>query len=202
MDSPGWTPALVGVILAPHRRLVGGSGGPRPRLPVRVSRGLNVESGLKDGICVPLLVILLAATSATKVSPTQQRLSVSIFEQIGYGLLGGAVAATVGSMVMAWASPHGFMSLGVAPCGSTLATAAACYGLAVPPGGSGFIAAFIGGLVFGWLNQKEAPVPDRTGRRWGWVVRGVDVRPVRSGGGWPPTAPLRRCGGASTPPSA
>ena len=60
-------------------------------------------------------------------------------------------------MVMAWASQHGFMSPEWRRV-ATLATAAACYGLAVPPGGSGFIAAFIGGLVFGWLNQKEVPV--------------------------------------------
>ena len=32
-----------------------------PRLPLRIRQGLNVESGLNDGICVPLLLIALAA---------------------------------------------------------------------------------------------------------------------------------------------
>ena len=46
--------------------------------------------------------------------------------------------------------------VGVATRGH-LGGVAACYGLAVPLGGSGSIAAFTGGLVFGWLNHKEVP---------------------------------------------
>ena len=148
---------LVAVILAPTDAALGQAVVRDPRLPVRVSQGLNVESGLNDGICVPLLLILLAATSAGEGVTNAGAAVRLIFEQIGYGLLGGVVAATVGSMVMAWASRHGFMSP-VWRRVATLATAAACYGLAVPPGGSGFIAAFMGGLVFGWLNHKEVPI--------------------------------------------
>jgi sodium/hydrogen antiporter len=56
--------ALVGVILAPTDAALGQAVVTDPRLPIRVSQGLNVESGLNDGICVPLLFILLAASSA------------------------------------------------------------------------------------------------------------------------------------------
>ena len=105
---------------------------------------------------MPLLLILLAANNADEGVINAAAALRLMFEQIGYGLLGGVVAATVGSVVMAWASRHGFMSPEWRRV-ATLATAAACYGLAVPPGGSGFIAAFMGGLVFGWLNHKEVP---------------------------------------------
>ena len=148
--------ALVGVILAPTDAALGEAVIRDPRLPVRVSQGLNVESGLNDGICVPLLVILLAATSADEGVTNAAAAVRLVSEQIGYGLLGGAVAAAVGSVVMAWASRHGFMSSEWRRV-ATLATAAACYGLAVPLGGSGFIAAFVGGLLFGWLNHEEVP---------------------------------------------
>ncbi len=148
---------LVGVILAPTDAALGQAVVSDPRLPVRVSQGLNVESGLNDGICVPLLLILLAATSADEGVINAAAALRLIFEQIGYGLMAGVGAATVGSVVMAWASRRGFMSSQWRRV-ATLATAAACYGLAVPLGGSGFIAAFAGGLVFGWLNHKEVPV--------------------------------------------
>ena len=147
---------LVGVILAPTDAALGQAVVSDPRLPVRVSQGLNVESGLNDGICVPLLLILLAATNADEGVINAAAALRLVFEQIGYGVLAGVVAATVGSVLMGWASRRGFMSSEWRHV-ATLATVAACYGLAVPLGGSGFIAAFMGGLVFGWLNHNEVP---------------------------------------------
>ena len=185
---------LVGVILAPTDAALGQAVVSDPRLPVRVSQGLNVESGLNDGICVPLLLILLAATSADEGVINAAAALRLIFEQIGYGLMAGVGAATVGSVVMAWASRRGFMSSQWRRV-ATLATAAACYGLAVPLGGSGFIAAFAGGLVFGWLNHKEVPALTELVVDGGELFAASDVRPVRSGGGRPATAPCRRRGG-------
>ncbi len=147
---------LVGVILAPTDAALGQAVVRDPRLPVRVSQGLNVESGLNDGICVPLLLILLAATNADEGVIHAAAAFRLVFEQIGYGLLAGVVAVTVGSVLIGWASRHGFMSSEWRHV-ATLAAVAACYGLAVPLGGSGFIAAFMGGLVFGWLNHEEVP---------------------------------------------
>ena len=147
---------LVGVILAPTDAALGQAVVRDPRVPVRISQGLNVESGLNDGICVPLLLILLAATSADEGAINAAAAVRLVFEQIGYGLLAGVVAATVGSVVIGWATRRGFM-LPEWRRVATLTIAAACYGLAVPLGGSGFIAAFMGGLVFGWLNQHEVP---------------------------------------------
>ena len=91
---------LVGVILAPTDAALGQAVVRDPRVPVRISQGLNVESGLNDGICVPLLLILLAATSADEGATNAAAAVRLVFEQIGYGLLAGVVAATVGSVVM------------------------------------------------------------------------------------------------------
>ena len=148
--------ALVGVILAPTDAALGQAVVTDPRLPIRISQGLNVESGLNDGICVPLLFILLAASSADEGATSAAAAVRLVFEQIGYGLLGGVIAAAVGSAVMAWAHGRGLMTPSWRRL-ATLATAAACYGLAAPLGGSGFIAAFAGGLVFGWFNRREVP---------------------------------------------
>jgi NhaP-type Na+/H+ or K+/H+ antiporter len=56
-----WSEALLlAVILAPTDAALGEAVVTLMRLPSRVRQGLNVESGLNDGICVPLFWIVLA----------------------------------------------------------------------------------------------------------------------------------------------
>src|SRR5262249_41258377 len=55
---------VLAVVLAPTDAALGQAAVTEPRLPSRISQGLNVESGLNDGICVPLLLIALAAADA------------------------------------------------------------------------------------------------------------------------------------------
>ena len=52
---------MLAVLLAPTDAALGQAVVTEPRLPSRIRQGLNVESGLNDGICVPLLLIALAA---------------------------------------------------------------------------------------------------------------------------------------------
>jgi sodium/hydrogen antiporter len=54
---------ILGVILAPTDAGLGSAVVTDARLPHIVRQSLNVESGLNDGICVPLLLILLATFS-------------------------------------------------------------------------------------------------------------------------------------------
>ena len=54
---------ILGVILAPTDAGLGNAVVTDTRLPQVVRQSLNVESGLNDGICVPLLLILLATVS-------------------------------------------------------------------------------------------------------------------------------------------
>jgi sodium/hydrogen antiporter len=52
---------VLSILLAPTDAALGEAVVTEPRLPSRIRQGLNVESGLNDGICVPLLLIALAA---------------------------------------------------------------------------------------------------------------------------------------------
>jgi NhaP-type Na+/H+ or K+/H+ antiporter len=54
---------ILAVILAPTDAGLGAAVVTDPRLPQRVRQSLNVESGLNDGICVPILLIVLATAS-------------------------------------------------------------------------------------------------------------------------------------------
>jgi sodium/hydrogen antiporter len=149
-----WPEALLlAVILAPTDAALGQAVVTLMRLPSRVRQGLNVESGLNDGICVPLFWIVLAIAQAESGAIGDGAAVRLVVEQIGYGILAGVLAGAAAAcvVVVAGRPPHLSDSwLQVVP----LAGAALAFGLADPIGGSGFIAAFVGGFVFGALRRR------------------------------------------------
>jgi len=150
-----WPEALVlAVILAPTDAALGQAVVTLPRLPSRVRQGLNVESGLNDGICVPLFFIALAVAQAEEGAIGEGAAVRLVSEQIGYGILAGVIAGAAAAGVLVLAAGRGLVSrawLQVVP----LAGAGLAFGLAQPVGGSGFIAAFVGGIVFGGLRRRR-----------------------------------------------
>jgi sodium/hydrogen antiporter len=145
---------ILAVILAPTDAALGQAVVTDPRLPSRIRQGLNVESGLNDGICVPLLFIALALAEAEAGSETNHGAVVLVVDAIGYGLLMGAVAGVAGGLVVRLARQHGLIGPGWSQI-LPVATAALAYGLAAPLGGSGFIAAFVAGFAFGRLHRDR-----------------------------------------------
>jgi NhaP-type Na+/H+ or K+/H+ antiporter len=149
-----WAEALVlAIVLAPTDAALGQAVVSDKRLPSRVRQSLNVESGLNDGICVPLLLIALAIAEAEENAFGGGHAVRIVLEEIGYGLLGGVAAGVVAAQLLRYVEPRRLVAedwLQVIP----LAAAALAYGIAAPLGGSGFIAAFVGGLVFGALELR------------------------------------------------
>ena len=88
---------ILGVILAPTDAGLGSAVVTDPRLPQVVRQSLNVESGLNDGICVPLLLIALATISGAGGESHPVRV---VVEEIGYGLLGGVAAGVLAAVVV------------------------------------------------------------------------------------------------------
>ncbi|HSD10133.1 MAG TPA: cation:proton antiporter [Candidatus Binatia bacterium] len=159
LGSLDWPEALVlAIILAPTDAALGQAVVTLPRLPSRIRQGLNVESGLNDGICVPIFFVALAVAQAEEGAIGNGAAAHLVAEELGYGILGGAIAGVAAAGVVILAGRRGFIEgswLQIIP----LAGAGLAYGIANPLGGSGFIAAFVGGLVFGALRQRpEAEV--------------------------------------------
>jgi NhaP-type Na+/H+ or K+/H+ antiporter len=164
---------VLAVILAPTDAALGQAVVTEPRIPSRVRQGLNVESGLNDGICVPLLLIALAAADVDEKMTTSSHAIHIVVEEIGYGILGGVAAGlvAVGVIVVAFRR-HGLITpawLQVVP----LAATALAYGIAVGLGGSGFIASFVAGGVFGGLVSSESEQVSRLNEEVGGVLGGV-----------------------------
>ena len=149
-----WAEALLlAVILAPTDAALGQAVVTLTRLPSRVRQGLNVESGLNDGICVPLFWIVLAIAQAESGAIGDGTAVRLVLEQIDYGILAGVAAGCVAAAVLVVAGRRGYVEGSwsqVVP----LAAAGLAFGIADPIGGSGFIAAFVGGFVFGALRRR------------------------------------------------
>ena len=150
-----WPEALVlAIILAPTDAALGQAVVTSRRLPVRVRQSLNVESGLNDGICVPLFLIALAVALAEEGAIGNGHAAQLVAEKIGYGVLGGVVAGAAAAAIVVYAGGRRFVDetwLQVVP----LAGALLAFALAEAIGGSGFIAAFVGGAIFGGLRRHR-----------------------------------------------
>jgi len=155
LGSLGWPEALIlAIVLAPTDAALGQAVVTLPALPSRIRQGLNVESGLNDGLCVPLFAVALAvATTEAGLIHGSHAVSLLV-EAIGYGILFGVIGGVAAGAVVVLAGPRGLVQaswLQIVPAaGATLA-----YTSAQAVGGSGFIAAFVGGMVFGAVHRRR-----------------------------------------------
>jgi sodium/hydrogen antiporter len=166
------TEALVlAVVLAPTDAALGQAVVADRRLPLRIRQGLNVESGLNDGICVPLLLIVLASAEIeSDLAPGRHALTI-ISEEIGFGLVGGLTAGVLASAVLAIAGRRGLVT-GPWRQLVPVAGAALAFGAAAGLGGSGFIAAFVAGGIFGGLVGRESDEAGRLSEEIGDLLDG------------------------------
>ncbi len=162
---------VLAVVLAPTDAALGQAVVTDPRLPSRVRQGLNVESGLNDGICVPLLLIVLATAEAESHVESSHHALTIVLEEIGYGIAGGVVAGLLAAVAVRIGRRHALISgpwLQVIP----VAGAALAYGVAAALGGSGFIAAFLAGMLFGRL-VRESDEASRFNEELGSLLDGL-----------------------------
>ncbi|HUA07571.1 MAG TPA: cation:proton antiporter [Solirubrobacteraceae bacterium] len=163
---------VLAVLLAPTDAALGEAVVTEPRLPSRIRQGLNVESGLNDGICVPVLLIVLAAADLEfKMSASHGAFRI-VVEEIGYGIVAGVAAGVLAAGIVIVGSRRHLIAgswLQVIPvAGATLA-----YGVAAALGGSGFIAAFVAGGFFGGLVGSDSEAASRLGEEIGALLGGV-----------------------------
>lgn len=163
---------VLAVLLAPTDAALGQAVVTEPRLPSRIRQGLNVESGLNDGICVPLLFIAIAAADVNSHVTSGHHAVTIVVEELGYGMLGGVASGLLAASVVRFAGRRQLITsswMQVVP----VAGAALAYGLAAALGGSGFIAAFLAGALFGTLVEQESEEATRLTEEIGQLLNGV-----------------------------
>ena len=88
VDLTTWEAVILAVVLAPTDAALGQAVVTEPRVPGRIRQGLNIESGLNDGICVPLLFAAVAAADVESHISHGRSPSELLLEEIGYGIVG------------------------------------------------------------------------------------------------------------------
>ena len=154
-DLPLLTVAILATMLAPTDAALGRAVVTNEAVPAPVRQALNVESGLNDGICVPILFTFLALAAGTDASTAEIALGL-VAEEIGIGLAVGVGLSVAGRYAIRAAADRGWIEEPWTQI-PVVVLALSCFGVAQAAGGSGFIACFTGGLAFGGLvkQQKE-----------------------------------------------
>lgn len=154
---PWWVAGIIGAALAPTDAALGQIVVQNKKVPERIRRTIEIESGLNDGGSVPFLLVFIAiGLAAEAFSPMGYFIDVAL-EQIvlgslvglGVGLLGGWLVLK--SREKEWITPN-FQRI------AYLALALLTFFIADVVGGSGFIAAFIGGLALGYVVKDAGEI--------------------------------------------
>lgn len=138
--------ALVGAILAPTDAGLGQAIVNSPRIPVRIRQALNVESGLNDGGAIPFFYFFLFMAASSVLVLPEQSWVLNAVALIGVGIVLGLVIGFFGGKIVDIAVRRGWMTEKYQWIGF-LALALMAWVTAESLGGSGFIAAFVGGLA-------------------------------------------------------
>jgi NhaP-type Na+/H+ or K+/H+ antiporter len=149
-----WEAGIIAAILAPTDAALGQAVISNPRVPRLIRQGLATESGLNDGIALTFVVIFLGGAEealtggslGTLLSFLGQEILAAAAIGIGIGWIGAT--ALVAAARRDWVSPV-WLQIG------TLSVGIAAYGLAVPLGASGFIAAWLTGLMLGRVTRDK-----------------------------------------------
>jgi len=142
---------LTAAVLTPTDAALGQSVVSSPDVPPRLSQTINIESGLNDGLALPF-VLMGAMLAAQALDPAHaagtETLGSKILLQITLGPVIGIALGWALAWLMDWAGNRNSMAEPAAGV-VFISTAFAAYLLAEVVGGNGFIAAFVGGMVFG-----------------------------------------------------
>lgn len=124
-------------------------------VPARIREGLNVEGGLNDGLCVPVLLIFISLAEARGVATNTMSLALTfIVQEIGIGLIVGLGVTWVGAWLIKRSSVR-CQSNSIWGQLPVVMLALTCFALAQSLHGSGYIAAFAGGILFDRLLKES-----------------------------------------------
>ena len=141
-----WIAAVIAAVVAPTDAALGAPVVQDERVPGRIRRVINVESGLNDGIATPFVYAFLAGALTGDVASSGGGLGA--LGDLGIGVIVGMTLGLGMGLGLGVAARKGWSAPGTRPV-AVLALALACYFVAVELDANGFIAAFVGGLAFG-----------------------------------------------------
>jgi NhaP-type Na+/H+ or K+/H+ antiporter len=104
-----WEAAMIAAVLAPTDAALGQAVVSSDRVPARIRQGLNVESGLNDGLSIPFL-FLFTGLAVSEVDVSAQGWVGFAAEQVGLGILVGAAVGGAGGWLVDRATRRDWMT--------------------------------------------------------------------------------------------
>lgn len=145
---------ILATLLAPTDAALGKPVVTNQSVPSKIRESLNVESGLNDGICVPVLFFLIALFASQTGEELKSNAGLILFaEEIGIGLIAGLATIFIVDRLVNYSEKHGWIKKSWKTV-VIIALAFTCFTIAQIAGGSGFIACFTGGLLYSLINRK------------------------------------------------
>lgn len=145
-----WLPAfLVGAVLAPTDPVFASALVSRTEVPVRLRQLLNVESGLNDGLALPVVLVLLAAAGPQGNAMPSDVLA--LLAEVGLGLALGVVLPLVA--VALFRIPRLGATPGLQPLGP-VALGVLLYALCSLTHANDYLAAFAAGATLATVSPR------------------------------------------------
>ena len=165
-----WLAAVIGAALAPTDAALGAIVVDDARVPSRIRRALNVESGLNDGLVTPVVTFTTVGAVETIDAIVREHVG-HAFVELACGVAFGAVVGLAGGWLLRREERVGWASasfLPIAIVGLALVAFLGAREIDV----NGFIAAFVGGLAFGAIGRDT---PERTQQSMRFVALGGEL---------------------------
>jgi len=156
-DQPWALAFLTAAILTPTDAALGQAVVTSADVPKPLRQSINVESGLNDGLALPVVLIaaiVVSGGAAVSGESVPDNIALFTLKQVVIGPLAGALIGLTGAKLLDIAVRRS-LATDVSQGLYFLAIAFLAFFGAEAVGGNGFIAAFIAGLVFG--NVLHAP---------------------------------------------
>ncbi|MFY8274864.1 cation:proton antiporter [Pseudoalteromonas sp. SSDWG2] len=148
--------ALVAIILTPTDAALSKGILDAKAVPVHVREAINVESGLNDGLCVPIFLFLFLSWQAGAWLEPLKMLEFVVTE-IGIALASAACITYIATRLIHFSAMHHYFEKASSPF-LILSLAIINYSVAQALGGSGFVAAFSAGLLFDKLYVRQPQI--------------------------------------------
>ncbi len=144
--------AILATMLAATDAALGKAVVTNPSVPSRLREGLNCESGLNDGLCVPILLLFIALAHDATAGGTHLAINLLV-QELGIGAAVGLGIAGAGALALKTCTRKNWVSEVWLQL-SVPALAVASFTIAQSLHGSGYIAAFVGGMLFGGVSSS------------------------------------------------
>lgn len=138
---------LLGAVLAPTDPVFAAALVGNERVPARLRQMLNVESGLNDGLALPVVLVLLALASGGDLN---------FGELLADLLVGVVIGFVVPYVVIRLERSRLFASVGEYIALTAVAIALLVWALCMLTGGNLFLAAFTAGITVATFGPREA----------------------------------------------